>query len=402
MTIFARGVAKTVAIATETTFGTQSAASGQLLRRTSSDLNLNIQDIQSQEILPSQQIRDDRQGPRQVQGTISGQLSCLTYNMMLEGLLRGTFTAGTTLGPITDGTSTIDGNGNLVLTSASLFNFSTAFKLGDMVRVTGLTSTYSTENGEDFRVIAVAPTTATLAKPFAFTAWASGQNETVAMTGKKLITPATGQLDRSFSLEHWYSDVSKSELFTGCKVTQVSLNVPASGFVTFQASITGQNALESGTQVYASAAAATSTTGLTAVSGLISYKGVALSYITSLNLTIASQVDAPPVVGSNLTPAIFLGTLSARGSLTALMTNDTMTADFLNETEVTLSLLMTDSPLPTANFMSVTLPRVKLISSSKTDSDRAITRSYSFMALENAGQYPLADLTTVAIQDSLA
>jgi len=56
----ARGVAKTLVVLAETSFGVQPTGTAQILRRNQSMLNLQVQEIDSQEILPSQQMRDAR------------------------------------------------------------------------------------------------------------------------------------------------------------------------------------------------------------------------------------------------------------------------------------------------------------------------------------------------------
>jgi hypothetical protein len=45
-------------------------------------------------------------------------------------------------------------------------------------------------------------------------------------------------------------------------------------------------------------------------------------------------------------------------------------------------------------------PAVTLMSATKSDEDRAITRSFEFHVLGNAGRYPTANLTTLVLQDA--
>lgn len=399
MTTFARGVAKTVTINPETSFGIVGAGTGQLLRRTSSDLNLSVAQVQSQEILQSQQVRDQRNGPRQVQGTLAGQLSPSTYSMLFEGLLRSTFAPVMPLVNFTDTAATLDGNQNVVVTTSG-GNFAQRFRNGDMLRVSGLIGASAVNNFDDARVIAVSAGSMTLSVPKGSAAWTTGQTNTFTLPGKKLFIPATGQLNKSFSLEHWYSDIGESELFLGCKVTQISLNIPASGFVTVQASVSGQDMNKTTVQAFPAPAPLSSTTGLTATTGKVSYNGAAIAYISAMSVQIVSSVGNDPVVGSNIVPEIFLGTLMVRGSISAMTTSDSLTADFLNENEVSLSVLMTTGPADNAEFMSIHMPRVKLISSTKNDSDKAIMRSFNFVALENTGSASGHDLTSIVVQDS--
>lgn len=410
MVDFARGVAKTISIAKETTLGVASVASGQYLRRISSDLNLNITPIESQEILPSQQVRDYRNGPRQVGGTLQGQLSPGSYQDIFQGVLRKDFAAGATEAGVADTvlTNTTPGVSNMTLVSTGTNWITEGFKAGDVVRITGATGGPAVVNGDNLRILSItaSPHTITLAPNATAVGWASGQTITLTVAGKKLWIPTTGQVYNSYTIEHWFSDVLISDVFLGNRITQLALNIPASGFVTMNAGVTGLNQITSGSQAYASAAAASSSVSLTAVDGKLNYAGSDLAYITGCNIQIAPAVQTTPVIGSNILPEVFLGTLAVRGSLTCLFKgSDTFTADFLAENEVALNLFLTSSPADNADFVSIYLPRVKLSSSQKGDSDRAIMRSFNFMALEKvtgAGSGTQFDATTIVIQDSNA
>ncbi len=415
MTTYSRGVAKLLTIAPEASFGVPNltAGAGQLLRRTSSDLNLNINQIESQEILPSQQVRDSRNGARTVQGTIAGQLSPATYTTLFQGLLRSTFTTVAATAALTDVAATLNGStGNLDLVGTGSDAFSSKFKLGDILRLTGVAAgaAGTADNGANFRVVAVSASTMSLAPitaiPLGFTAGAPG--EVFTLPGKKLFIPASGQLDQSYSIEHFYSDIGLSELFVGCKVSQISINFPASGFVTIQASVTGSTMLSqtTGSPQLPSPTLPTTSTSLTAVSGRVHYNGTTILYITAMNLQLQSAVQPVNVVGATLVPAIFLGNVMAKGTMSTLTAVDNLTTDFLNENEVSLSIVATTSPAIGSDFISFHMPRVKLTSSTKQDSQTSISRSFGFMALENAGTIggvavTTSDLTTIMMQDSL-
>ena len=287
-----------------------------------------------------------------------------------------------------------------MLTSGTASWPTSGIKFGDIVRISS-----GVNAGINFRVIGFPSPTQISMMPIGGVPQAFGTAAAlqVAGVGRKLIIPqGPQQIDRSFSLEHWYSDLGQSELFTGIKPSQIALNIPASGFVTAQFSFTGQNSIAGTSQVYPSAGAVSTGTSLTATSGRVIYQGTTLAYLTGANLQLMTQAQAPNTVGSNIAPALFVSELMARGSFTSLYTADTLTNDFLNENEVSLSFTMTSSPSGTADFVSIFLPRVKLTSSTKTDSQSAITRSYNFVGLEYLGNLPSVDYTTVVIQDSLA
>ena len=75
----------------ESTFGTQSAAAGQKLRRVSSSLALTKDVFTSNEVRPDMQISDMRHGVKRVAGQIAGELSKTTYDDLIAAALRGTW-----------------------------------------------------------------------------------------------------------------------------------------------------------------------------------------------------------------------------------------------------------------------------------------------------------------------
>jgi hypothetical protein len=407
----ARGVAKTLALLAETSFGVQPTGTAQILRRNQSMMNLQVQEIDSQEILPSQQMRDSRQGTRSVTGQIMAQLSCLTYEACFANLFRNSFAAGVSMTGIASSTLAVNTtSATITITSGSFLT--TGFKVGDVVTLSGLVAPVTANNGVYMAITAVTALVMTLALPVngaTITAYSTGQTALgIAVVGKKLIMPAnyaTASLG-SLAFEHWYADVGVSELALGNRITSIGISVPPSGLVTTTIAFTGRQLLTNTVQQFTAPSPVTTTNLLTAVGGVLLLFGAPIGYITGFNLHISAQADAPPVVGSPLTPNIFMGTLSANGSMTMFFANDGISNAFLNEQEFQLQLYLTDNGSANApNFINIFLPRVKVFSDSKNDSDREITRSVNFRALEQdiLGGTGLAyDDTTVTIQDSLA
>lgn len=404
MPTLSTGVFRSVVIANETTLGTPGAGPGQLLRRVQSDMNLDVQPLVSPEIITSQQVRDMRMGPRRVRGSHTGVLSPGTYTTFFDNLLRGTWTAGVTKASVTDSVATVDADGNLVLTSATAAWLTAGFKRGDIARVTGASGGGTVINNVNARVVSVTATVLTLAivaPGITAPTWSSGQTITVSVVGKKLFVPTSGHVKRSFTMEHWFSDIGVAQLFTGNRVQQISLNFPAAGYVQMQTSTLGLNQEESASRTYSTPTAATGSNGLTTVQGRIAYKGASLAYVTGANIQIAANLQADPVVGSVFPADIFQGTISVRGSLTCFMADDDMTADFLAENEVDIALTATTSPAGNADFVSAYMGRVKLMAPAISDGDMGITRTYGFQAIEvlSGASY---DASSIVIQDSLA
>jgi hypothetical protein len=106
--IIATGIAKRLAFKKETALGVSTEASGQLLRRITSDINLSKDTYQSEEITSTYQISDFRHGSRKIGGSIKGHLSPGTYSLFMAAALRRDFSV---VAAITGASLTIAGVG---------------------------------------------------------------------------------------------------------------------------------------------------------------------------------------------------------------------------------------------------------------------------------------------------
>jgi hypothetical protein len=406
--IFARGVARQIILATETTYGVQAAGPGQLLRRTSFSMDNSPPEIQSTEITPDSQVVDAHLGVPMVQSSLAGQLSPGTYKALFEALLRGSWTAGVSLSGVSDTSLTIDPTTAVITLGSTASNFlTTAFKKGDVVRLTGLIAPAVALNGVNLRCTNVTAHALSFAPNVAAVAWASAQTSVgIAVAGKKLLIPlAAAQIDRSFSIEDWTPETSVSHLGLGIKPTSISINTQPNGWTNFQASLVGKNLSPTSSQIFASATAPSTSGGVRGAAGAISYNGSDMAYITSFNLQLAAAAQPVAAIGSIAgAPNIFMGGITVRGTLQCLTTNDTFGADFINENEVDTALFLPVSAAPGADFVSVYLGRNRLFTSTRQDGDRAIMRSLNFGALRQVGggTGTAWDNTTIVIQDSLA
>jgi hypothetical protein len=406
--VFARGVARQIILAPETTYGVQATGPGQLLRRTSFSMDNAPPEIQSTEITPDSQVVDAHLGVPMVQTSLSGQLSPGTYKALFEALLRGTWTTGVALTGVADTTCTIDGTTGAVTINSTASNFlTTGFKKGDVCRPSGLIAPVAAMNGLNLRTINVTAHAITFAANPKAVAWASGQSAVgLAVAGKKLIVPlAASQLDRSFSIEDYTPETTVSHLGLGLKPTSIAMNTQPNGWTNFQASLVGKTVAIGNSQVYGSAVAPSTSGGVRGAAGAICYNGVDIGYITSFNVQLAAAAQPVPAIGSiDGAPNIFMGMITARGTMQCLLTNDSFGADFINEAEVETSLFLPVSTASGADFVNIYLGRNRLFSSTRQDGDRAISRSLNFGGLRQVagGTGSAWDNTTVVIQDSLA
>ena len=88
---------------------------------------------------------------------------------------------------------------------------------------------------------------------------------TVTVQGKKAYVPSTGHTNVSFSIEHWFSDVPSSEVFSGCQPTKIDISLPPTGLATISIPIMGQNVTTATAQYFTSPTAITTTGAMAAV-----------------------------------------------------------------------------------------------------------------------------------------
>lgn len=398
----ATGVFKQLAYKAESTYGTVPAASGaQSLRRVQSTLDLAKDTYQSNEIRTDQQIADFRHGVRRVHGQITGELSAATYADFFASVLKRDFTAVTA---ISGASITIAGTGPTYTVTRGAGSFLTdGVKAGNVVRLTAGSFAAGNLNKNLFVVsLTATELTVIVLNGSSLTAEGPIGSATVSIVGKKTYVPASGHTDKSFSFEHYYSDLVQSEVFSGCKVSKIGLALPPTGIATISMDVLGQNVTTASSQYFTSPTAATSTGLMAAVNGALRVGGVSVAVLTGLSIDIAANYSGDPVVGSSTIPALFAGRVIVTGQATAYFDSVTLRDAFLNETEVEILAAFTASNLAAAEFITFSLPRVKLGGATKNDGEGGLIQTIPFQALFNSagGAGTSSEQSTIAIQDS--
>lgn len=406
MTI-ASGVAKELRYKRETSWSVLPATnSAQFLRRVSSELDLQKDTYQSSEIRKDKQIADFRHGVRSVSGPINGELSPGTYADFFRAMLRQAFQSAPTTGTIASVVVTsaqpqyVRGSGSFI---------TDGFKVGDVGRWTGGTAAGTNNNNRNFMISALGSTQMSGFNLDGTDVVAAGTQASVmvfTLAGKKTWVPSTGQIDESFAFEHWYADISQSERFAGCKISEMGLVLPPTGIATLNMQFNGRERT-TGTVEYfvtGSASGETSTGLVAAVNGIILVGTNQVGSVTGLGLNMHGNHSMQPVVGSNLYPAITLGRFTADGQITAFFEDGVLRDLFDSETEATVMAAMSVSDAGTADFVSFVCPRVKFGGSAKDDGEKQIVQTLPFQALLNTagGTAANSQLTTLSIQDSQA
>lgn len=400
----AQGISKQVAIKKETTWGTLAGASGgRLLRRVTSAFNLMKESYQSDEIRTDYQMADFRHGVRSAEGSLSGEFSPGSYADLFAAALARDFTAGVS---ITGAAINTAAAGDLYTLTRGAGSFLTdGFRVGNVVRITAASGLNADHLNKNLLIVSLTATVATVKVLNGSTLTVPGTGTAVSMSvaGKKTFVPQTGHTSDSFTVEEWYNNISQSEVYTGCKVNTVGISIPSTGMTTLDFGFMGKDLASTGTTQYFSSPTAQSTSGVFAgVNGTVIFNGVPVAVITDASININRNISNATVLGSNSIAEVFDGRCIVDGSLSLYFTDAVARNAFKDETEVSIVFTLTTGNTANADFVSITLPRVKLNSFTKDDGEQGIVASTDFQALLNASSANGGEVTTIVVQDSQA
>lgn len=392
------GVGLVIAYKKESTYGVlpTNDATAKQLRRTAFGLSLKKDSIRSNELRKDYQRPASRHAMRKADGNIEGELSLGTYADFIGSALRRNFAAVASLAALTNVTATV-GAPQFVRGTGSWIT--DGLRVGMVVRCTGWTTTGVANNSKNFTIIALTATQMTVAETVA--AKTAGDSVVFSIPGKVTYVPGTGHTNDSYAVEEWAPDALQSLRFLGQKVSGFSLSMPPNDKVSVTFNFMGQDRTKATSQYFSAASAAGTSQMQTGLSGAVYYNGVAVGVLTQLTLDVSGNADTLGVVGSNITPDVFLGPVDVSGSLSVVWKDGVFDDDFDLEVERPLVIKLLDSSAAAADFMTLTMPFVKLSGGDQPDAEKAIIQSFQFGARVGDGSNGY-ETTTLMVQDSLA
>jgi hypothetical protein len=408
MSLIATGVFKTVVQKRQTALGTIAtggAATGQYLRRTKSTLDLAKATYKSNEILVSQQRRDFRHGVRSITGTISGELSVGGYQPFMESICRQVVQAVTTGTSQSHTIALVSGPPVYWTITRATGWIAEGFKIGDVI--TTATSGFNVANkNTNLLIIGLTATVANVVPLNGVALVAEGPIASSVFTtaGKKTYIPISGQTRDYYTIEHWFGDISQSEVFTDVVITDMAVKMPATGMSTIDFTCLGLNITTNTSEYFTSPTAAPTGGILASVNGVILVNGVVAGNVTSLDFAAKGNYSAPGgVVGANVDPDIFPGSVDVTGSMTILFQDATMRNLFINETEFAMAVALTANNTANSPFTAFCFPRCKAGGATKDDNEKGLALTMPFTALEQTGGSATTTVwldTSISIMDS--
>ena len=380
-----------------------SGSGGQYLRRESAAFNKMKDTFTANEIVSHQMDTGATYGVAKASGTISGVLSAATYAAFFGSLLRKDFAAVTS---ITGLSLTIAGSGPYTVTRATGDFLTGGIKIGHVVRITAGTYT-GTARDLNLLVTGVTATVLTVVVPNGSTLTAQGPiaSSTVAVTGKTTIVPTSSHTNDYYTIEEWYSDLTKSRLYTDMQVASADVSIPATGNTTVSLPFVGLGRTKGSSQVLTSPTSETTTTILSAANAYIMVNGTRTQVATSLTLKVDGQVQhGEAVIGSRTISDVSRGDVKVSGTFTLVHDAETTSDLFDAETPVSIIAAIFADTSATSEFVTFVIPRCKLMSDDIDDGKKQLIATYNFTAeINSSGGAALAnDQTIVAMQDSNA
>lgn len=398
---------KVTSIKKQSALGTAaSGASGTVLTRRSNIFSMQRDTFESDVKTQHQQSTGIAYGMRRPQGKIDSLLSTETFQLLLAGLLRKDFAAGATTGALTNVTATLPGGTPplVTFTRAAGSYLTDGFKIGDVIRWTGWATTGTANNSRNFWITALSALVMTgfFLDGTAGGAKAAGDSVTGVVQGKKTRTPTSAHTNDYFTIEEYYADLTRSEVFSDVRPNMINLGFPPGGNATFGCDLLALGRTRSGSQVLTSPTEPTFRE-MTSVNGRIYVNSTFTNNVTALSLQIdgGGAVEGP-VFGSNNGIDVSRNIIKVSGSLSAKFDGVTLQDLLDNETAFALNFVVTEDETATSAFMGFTLGKVKFTSDEPDDGTEGVVRTYPFTAEYNdsGGTAVANDATILSVQDS--
>ncbi len=320
------------------------------LRRTSGNMQLTKDTLESNELDGNRDRSDVRLGQNQASGEFGIEMSFTSHDDFYAAAIGGEFTPGQTQGGLN---ITVDPVGKTF--SADSGDFTLAYKVGDLVSFAGLTG----NNAKPFVATEVTATVLTAGNlPDDYLEAETGTSDALSAS-----TAVIDDICTSFTILENYPDLEGGpDIYTitrGVKVTGWSFTLAVNSNNTGSFSMLGLNQevnalLPAGatfedldkTQVYSG------------VDGTIYEGGAVLGYVNSADSSLDTEASAQFALGNDYAAFIEQGRVLSSLTLGTFFTSYTLLEKFINETPSSIDLLMESVD----GSMLFSYPRVKYTS----------------------------------------
>lgn len=358
-------------------------------RKVSDGIALKKNKIQSAAVQTNAQRPMARHGGRTVDGSIGVELALGLIDLELAAVVRRDWTAVTPLAGLT------------VTASAASPNFARAagsfitdgLAMGMLVKFSGFTAGAAANNGKLYTIIRLTATELDVAEVVAPASSSAAIGVTVP--GKITYIPETGHTNDSFTVEKWYSAVAESYRMKGLRVGSIGIGLAADDKVSADIAYMGQDREKATAAYFTNPAAPGGGDMLVTPSGLAVINGKATKVCTNFSLDINGNASVGKVVGSNVTPDVFMDMIDVTGQISVYYENGEMDDYFDQETAISLINRLDDG---IGGAFVAAMPYVKIFGGGESG-DKEIIRQYDFVAGPNTAGTG-AGKSTILLQDT--
>lgn len=182
-----------------------------------------------------------------------------------------------------------------------------------------------------------------------------------------------------FSFERHFADIGQYELFNGCAVNKMSLDLKTNAMVTGSFDIVGKSATFGTTSAAVTNVASKTNAPLDCFSGSVKEGGAPIAVITGVSLAVNNSISPALVIGSKSAASLVPGRLDITGTVSAFFENMTLLNKFKDEIVSTLEITLgAGGP----GSYIIKLPKIKYSGgSNQVDGEGQITLNMPFQAL---------------------
>lgn len=356
--VFQSGQGIQVNYKVEPSFGTQATggAGGKRFRLNSGPgLGIGMAEISPNEIRADYRTSMLRYGSKSVDGSYVGDLSLGTFDDWIEAVMRGTWQAASSITAATFTTLTPGANS---FTAAAGSFITQGFRVGQIVRRTG--SAIGGNNARNLRVTGVTATVLTVAETL--TTGAADGTGSLDIQKRVIQGPAGALVRRSYTIEEYNQEIDQSELYLYNRINSMRLSGGPDGMALIEFGVLGgdMQALSTAASPYYTGVTPSTSTGMTLADAVLRYAGSDVAYLTGLDFTLDNGEAGQPTIGGRVTPDIFEGNATLRGTITGMRQDLLNVSRYLGETELELHALLVENEAEPKDYVSVFIPRFKL------------------------------------------
>lgn len=354
-----------------------------------------------------------RHGLRKSTGTYTSEYSVGGFDDIMQAVMRGTWgsadlaiTEASVIGGSAAATSITTTTSTIVAAAGSWIT--QGLRVGDVIVLTGQ-ATSTTNNSKNLRITGLTALVITVAETLVLNA-TPDTSFTVTRTGRVLVNPGAGALvKRYYTVEEYEYNTDQSEVFTDCVWGSYKLSMQPNGLLLLDTSWVGTGQTEvkaSGSSPHFTTPATPTGAPLAVVEATIRMGGIDLVDLTSFDITVDNQPNAPDVISASpYAPDVFSGSEMVGMNLTALRKDLVFMTDFLAETVYSLHILATENESEPKSFLSIYVPNFTLGSVDKSALAKAggprtqsISVPAALVGVDNTGS--AFDATQVKVQIS--